>query len=91
MQVQHGTTKCQTFVFFAFIILWWIDPSWQPPLSHLLMPPQQDGGGSRKGKSEKKLMGRDKDRLTCEEKLQVKQNGEFIPYLPLPGRCPATS
>lgn len=55
------------------------------------MPPQQDRGESRKGKSEKNLMGRDKDRLTCEEKLQVKQNGEFIPYLPLPGRCPATS
>ena len=38
----------------CYVLVWWDDPMWQPPSSHLLTPRQQDGGGNWKDKSEGK-------------------------------------
>ena len=59
------TSTCQPI---CSVLVWWGDPMWQPPPSHLLTPHQRDGGGNWKGKSqEKSLMGQDKDSLISGE------------------------
>ena len=67
--IYSGTSDLtSTYQPICSVLVWWGDPMWQPPPSHLLTPHQRDGGENWKGKSqEKSLMGQDKDSLISGE------------------------